>query len=92
MFFIKFSNEFSGSLNEGCVTWTTWGSKLETIFSPVFAQLPTIQGFAVFTKTNTPLEISLADAVSGKDMRAWRDVMSFRLRGKYFRTDHSSYL
>lgn len=28
---------------EGCVTWSTWGSKLDSIFSPIFAALPSIQ-------------------------------------------------
>lgn len=28
---------------DGCVEWSTWGSKLESIFSPVFATLPALQ-------------------------------------------------
>jgi hypothetical protein len=28
---------------EGCVTWSTWGSKLDSIFSPIFSTLPSIQ-------------------------------------------------
>jgi hypothetical protein len=27
---------------QGKVEWSTWGSKLETIFEPVFSQIPTL--------------------------------------------------
>jgi hypothetical protein len=65
----------------GCVTWTSWGSKLETIFSPVFALIPSIQGFSVFTLPEDKLDINVTDAVSAKDMRAWGDSLSFKIKG-----------
>lgn len=65
----------------GCVTWTSWGSKLETIFSPVFAQMPNIKGFPVFTTPDTPLAIDVSEAVSAKDLATWRDVLSFKIKG-----------
>ena len=64
------------------MTWTSWGSKLETIFSPVFAQVPNIQGFPVYTAPDTPVDINLSDAVSDRDMRAWSDIMTFKIKGK----------
>lgn len=70
------------SFFSGCVTWTSWGSKLETIFLPVFAQMPNIKGFPVFTTPNTPLDIDMSEAVSAKDMATWRDVLSFKIKGK----------
>jgi hypothetical protein len=65
----------------GCVTWTSWGSKLETIFSPVFALMPNIQGFASCTLPATSLEINLSEGLSDKDKRAWSDVISYKIKG-----------
>jgi hypothetical protein len=48
----------------------------------VFALMPNIQGFPVFTLPNTPLEINVSEAVSAKDMRTWRDVISFKIKEK----------
>ena len=52
---------------EGCVSWTTWGSKLDTIFQPIFASLPTLQGAQVVTLMNQPTEIYLASGLMRED-------------------------
>ncbi|CAE7438613.1 unnamed protein product, partial [Symbiodinium microadriaticum] len=61
---------------EGSVTWSTWGSKLESIFSPIFATLPTLQGIQVYTHINSPLDIYLAKGLS-KGANKWRDSMTY---------------
>lgn len=61
---------------EGSVTWSTWGSKLESIFTPIFATLPTLQGIQVYTHVNSSLDIYLAQGLS-KDGTKWRDTMVY---------------
>lgn len=62
---------------EGCVTWSTWGSKLESIFAPIFASLPTLQGSQIYTLRDTPVEICLANGLSKSGLQKSRDVLTY---------------
>jgi hypothetical protein len=66
----------------GSVTWSTWGSKLESIFTPIFATLPTLQGIQVYTHINSPLDIYLAQGLSKENASKWRDTMVYVIMGE----------
>ena len=66
---------------EGCVTWTTWGSKLEMIFNPVFSTVPTPEGLQMLAYTNEVLEIPVADSVSAVEKSRWRGTMTYVVTG-----------
>lgn len=66
----------------GSVTWSTWGSKLESIFTPIFATLPTLQGIQVYTHINSPLDIYLSQGLSKENASKWRDTMVYVIMGE----------
>ena len=69
---------------EGGVTWSTWGSKLESIFAPIFASLPSLQGSQITTLQNTPVEICLASGLSKNSLAASRGALTFVVVGNIF--------
>lgn len=66
---------------EGCVTWSTWGSKLESIFAPIFAALPSLQGSQIYTLRDTPVEICLANGLSKASLQQSRGNLTFVVVG-----------
>lgn len=64
------------------VEWSTWGSKLETIFEPVFSTIPTLVSSNVSTMMDTPLSVFLPAGMSKQDLNRWRDSLSFSIAGK----------
>lgn len=62
---------------EGSVTWSTWGSKLESIFTPIFAQLPALQGIHVYTRVNAALDVHLAKGIAKDKKRRKTDSMMY---------------
>jgi hypothetical protein len=63
---------------ESAITWSTWGSKLDSIFNQVFAHLPTITGKHYITRMNQPIEIILTNGI--KDLSTldkFRDVLFY---------------
>jgi hypothetical protein len=69
---------------EGCVTWSTWGSKLESIFAPIFASLPSLQGSQINTLINTPVEIWLANGLSKASLQSSRGSLTYVIVGKNY--------
>lgn len=61
----------------GSVTWSTWGSKLENIFSSVFSTIPNLNHAQVRTDINDPLVIDLSGGLSKQFLNGWRDNMSY---------------
>mmetsp|Transcript_4832 Transcript_4832/g.7354 ORF Transcript_4832/g.7354 Transcript_4832/m.7354 type:complete len:1127 (+) Transcript_4832:113-3493(+) len=62
---------------EASVTWSTWGSKLESIFTPIFATLPTLQGIQIYTHMNSPVDVYLAKGLSKGSADKYRDSMVY---------------
>lgn len=71
---------------EGCVTWSTWGSKLESIFAPIFASLPSLQGSQIYTLKDTPVEICLANGLSKSSLQKTRGSLTYAVVGKSYDT------
>jgi hypothetical protein len=66
---------------EGSVTWTTWGSKLETIFLPVFSTVPTPEGLHIITYPNEPVEVYLSNSISALAKSRWKGTMTYVVSG-----------
>jgi hypothetical protein len=61
----------------GQVEWSTWGSKLESIFSPVFSSVPTLVSSQWVGTVNTPLEVFLPGGLSKAALLKVRDSLSY---------------
>jgi hypothetical protein len=68
---------------EGSVTWTTWGSKLETIFLPVFSTVPTPEGLQIIAHPNEPVEIYLSNSISAVAKSRWKGTMTYVISGEF---------
>jgi hypothetical protein len=64
----------------GQVDWSTWGSKLESIFSPIFVTIPSVRGGIIHMKANSDMKISLSEGIPRSILRSWRDNMSFIIK------------
>jgi hypothetical protein len=65
---------------DGQVEWSTWGSKLENMFSPIFATLPPLEGMKVITSKDESCSIRLNESVpkpSGGS--GYKDVYTFTI-------------
>eukprot|EP00981_Chlorochromonas_danica_P007690 scaffold1869_cov163-Ochromonas_danica.AAC.2 len=62
---------------QGRVEWSTWGSKLESIFAPIFATLPSVMASQLTTTCDTPLSIFLPNGLSKAELNRWRDAVSY---------------
>ena len=63
------SQEDEESLNriaplESKIEWSTWGSKLNMIFNPIFSHIPTLSGQHIFTNLDEPIDVKLSNGVS----------------------------
>lgn len=61
----------------GQVDWSTWGSKLENIFLPVFSNTPSLSNSRVSTKPGQQVEIPLGKGLSRKQKSTIKDSMGF---------------
>lgn len=68
---------------EGSVTWTTWGSKLETIFLPVFSTVPTPEGLQILAHPNEPVEVYLSNSISALAKSRWKGTMTYVISGEF---------
>ena len=69
---------------EGAVTWTTWGSKLEMIFSPVFFTVPTPEGIQIMTNPGEAVEVYLSNSISAVAKSRWKGTMTYVVSGKSY--------
>jgi hypothetical protein len=66
---------------EGSVTWTTWGSKLEMIFNPVFSTVPTPEGLQILAYPNESVEIYLSNSITALEKSRWKGTMTYDISG-----------
>ena len=62
---------------QGSVEWSTWGSKLESIFQPVFATIPNLMGCHVTCPLDTGMEVPLAYGLTKATLAKVRDSLSY---------------
>lgn len=53
---------------ESKIEWSTWGSKLNMIFSPIFSHIPTISGQQLITNMDESLEVKLDHGISNPSL------------------------
>ena len=61
----------------GQVEWTTWGSKLDNIFAPVFASSPAINNQHLHGIQDVPLSVCLSAGVDPQVMAEHKDSINF---------------
>lgn len=61
----------------GQVDWSTWGSKLETIFAPLYVTIPTVKSGRIEMKMNQMIKINLSEGIRKSLLRGWKDTMLF---------------
>ena len=67
---------------EGRVEWSTWGSKLDTIFAPVFAGTPDIGSQHVHGLAGVPMPILLPAGVPPALLQAWKGNIRYVIINK----------
>jgi hypothetical protein len=63
----------------GGVEWSTWGSKLDSVFSPVFFTLPSLSALQVKTMQDTPVSVKLSAGASKEVLTKWKDNLNFQV-------------
>lgn len=63
----------------GGVEWSTWGSKLDSVFSPVFFTLPSLSALQVKTVEDTPVSIKLSAGASKEVLAKWKNNFNFQV-------------
>lgn len=61
------------------IEWSTWGSKLDNIFSIVFSQLPSLVGLQMSCISGQPVKINLTGSVHKATLEKYKDNMTFEL-------------
>lgn len=84
---VEFSNKDKVLLNKfsplcAMVQWDTWGSKLETIFSPIFSVIPNLESTQKYTFMDLPLPINLSKSAPNHSLKKWRDSLTYEIVGK----------
>jgi hypothetical protein len=59
------------------VEWSTWGSKLDIIFAPVFANMPTITAERVTATSGIPQKIDLTKSIPKNVLLKWRGSICY---------------
>ena len=62
---------------DGMINWNSWGSKLDSIFAPVFNAVPLLSGLRVTAKAGVPIEIDMSHGISETMKDAYKDGMTF---------------
>ncbi len=63
----------------GQVEWSTWGSKLENMFSIIFAEVPTLKNSNVVTGMNESVVVDLCNGVSSSLIKNMKDSVTFTI-------------
>jgi hypothetical protein len=84
---VEFANEDKILLEKfsplsAAVQWDTWGSKLETIFSPIFSVIPNLESTQKSTFMDLPLPINLSQSAPKNSLKKWRDSLTYEIVGK----------
>jgi len=66
----------------GQVEWSTWGSKLESIFEPIFAVLPSVANSKVTVCCNGSKSIYLPNGITKPALQQMRDSLSYNILEK----------
>ena len=66
----------------GKVEWSTWGSKLDNIFSLVFATLPVLTGIELVVQLGDHLKVNFAATLPKGSLDRWRGNMAYEIVSK----------
>jgi len=61
------------------VDWSTWGSKLDALFEPIFAQAPTPVHMQLEVINGEPVLVCLANSLTKDTVSRWADTLSFMI-------------
>jgi hypothetical protein len=62
---------------DGMIDWNSWGSKLDSIFAPIFNAVPLLAGQACSVVSGKKLAIDLSVGISREMLQDYRDGMVF---------------
>ena len=62
---------------EGRVEWSTWGSKLDAIFLPIFDNVPVISSQHLHTFSDSPIAVRLSAGVPPAVLTNWKENLEF---------------
>jgi hypothetical protein len=80
----------------GKVEWSTWGSKLETIFTPLFSDPPILRGLKYTTDIDTGVAIDLSQGLLSSEINKVGGgnvvfkIVTYPVHGKLKPTDKTS--
>ena len=62
---------------DGMISWNSWGSKLDSIFSPIFSSVPTLSGHSYTLMQGTSQQVDMMNGINKERRDGLRDSITF---------------